>query len=72
MGKRETMFIGGLARIDYISGPRGTLLTVFASDELPIYAEDTEMADKLYKSYIGTAAMAVSLSFFARSGIPCG
>lgn len=60
LGKKETMFIGGLVRIDYLFGPRATMLTVFASDELPIYVEETEFADQLYKKYIGTAALAVS------------
>jgi len=59
LGKKETMFIGGLVRIDYLFGPRATMLTVFASDELPIYVEETEFADRLYKKYIGTAALAV-------------
>jgi len=46
-------------RIDHLDGWSGTKLTVFASSGLPIYVEDTQRADALYKKYVGTVAMAV-------------
>ncbi|KAL1132191.1 hypothetical protein AAG570_010148 [Ranatra chinensis] len=54
-----TIFIGGIARLDYTRGAKSVRLTVFASNGLPITVCTTENAENVYNSLIGTQFMAV-------------
>ena len=53
----QTMFIGGLARIDLVQGPfklHPLLFTLYCSDNLPINMVRTEEADQFYAEALGT------------------
>lgn len=49
-----TLFIGGLARFDYLEGPPLVYFTLFASPEIYIHKTSTEKADELYRHSVGT------------------
>eukprot|EP01117_Protostelium_nocturnum_P018698 TRINITY_DN7875_c0_g1_i2.p1 TRINITY_DN7875_c0_g1~~TRINITY_DN7875_c0_g1_i2.p1 ORF type:complete len:507 (-),score=101.39 TRINITY_DN7875_c0_g1_i2:70-1488(-) len=49
----NTIYLGGLARIDYIEGPP-IYFTLFVSKKLPIHVTRTHNADKIYKKHLGT------------------
>eukprot|EP01122_Echinamoeba_exundans_P006763 TRINITY_DN1968_c0_g1_i3.p1 TRINITY_DN1968_c0_g1~~TRINITY_DN1968_c0_g1_i3.p1 ORF type:complete len:507 (-),score=63.65 TRINITY_DN1968_c0_g1_i3:488-2008(-) len=44
----KTIFIAGLARVDYVSGPDGMFFTFFTSNELYLHKTLTEKADEIY------------------------
>ncbi|RDW21734.1 ribosome biogenesis GTPase YqeH [Oceanobacillus chungangensis] len=48
----QTLFFGGLARIDFIKGDRQSLVCYF-SNELPIHRTKVEKADELYENHVG-------------------
>src|SRR5699024_6584286 len=48
----QTLFIGGLARIDFIKGINQTFVCYFAN-EVPIHRTKVENADDLYDRQIG-------------------
>lgn len=50
----STIFIGGLARFDYLEGPPLAYFTLFASPEIYIHKTSTEKADELYRNQVGT------------------
>ncbi|KAK9504598.1 hypothetical protein O3M35_010900 [Rhynocoris fuscipes] len=54
-----TIFIAGLARLDYIEGNCSVRMTVFSSNTLPITICYTNDADQIYKDCLGTKYMAV-------------
>ncbi|XP_071445477.1 nitric oxide-associated protein 1 [Hetaerina americana] len=54
-----TLFIGGLARLDYNSGDLPICMTVFASSKLPILVCSTANAEELYTSLLGTKLFGV-------------
>ncbi|CAB0017175.1 unnamed protein product [Nesidiocoris tenuis] len=55
-----TMFVGGLARVDYMNGPSTTTRwTVFVSHRLPVTICFTEYADEVYNKLLGTEEFAV-------------
>lgn len=58
----QTLFIGGLARIDIANARQHVWVTVFASSYLPINIVYTEQANKFYRENLGTEILAV----------PCG
>lgn len=49
----QTLFIGGLARIDFISGPK-TSFICYVSEFIKIHRTKLEKADELYSSHLGT------------------
>src|SRR5690625_8036891 len=49
LNQQQTIFIGGLARMDLIEGGRETFVCYFAND-LPIHRTKTDHADDLYDS----------------------
>lgn len=49
----QTLFIGGLARIDFISGPK-TSFICYVSEFIKIHRTKLEKADELYISHLGT------------------
>ncbi|KAF5303845.1 hypothetical protein FQR65_LT08102 [Abscondita terminalis] len=55
----QTVFIAGLARLDYTSGPNNLMITVFCSESLPITICYTEHAQELYDTFLGTDLFAV-------------
>ncbi|XP_045474500.1 nitric oxide-associated protein 1 [Harmonia axyridis] len=57
----DSLFIGGLARLDYLEGRDSIWFTVFASKELPISLCITEEADKFYQKYLGTKYLRVPI-----------
>jgi len=48
----QTLFIGGLARLDFVSGVRSGFITYF-SNELKIHRTKLENADNLWKNHAG-------------------
>lgn len=48
----QTLFIGGLARFDFIKGERSSF-TVYVANDLPIHRTKLEKADTLYKEHRG-------------------
>lgn len=48
----QTLFIGGLARFDFVKGDKQTFVCYFAND-LPIHRTKLENADQLYEKQIG-------------------
>nr|WP_026693924.1 ribosome biogenesis GTPase YqeH [Peribacillus kribbensis] len=52
LNESQTLFFGGLARFDYISGPK-TGFTCYLSNDLEIHRTKLEKADELYKSHKG-------------------
>lgn len=53
--KGSTIFIGGLARLDFVDCNEACRFTVFCSDSLPITITNTVDADKMYQEFLGTA-----------------
>ncbi|KAK5645480.1 hypothetical protein RI129_006780 [Pyrocoelia pectoralis] len=51
---RQSIFIAGLARLDYYEGPPSIRVTVFCSDRLPITMCYTEDAASLYETFLGS------------------
>ncbi|XP_050303854.1 nitric oxide-associated protein 1 [Anthonomus grandis grandis] len=56
-----TMFIAGLARLDYVSGAKVIRLTVFRSNKLPITVCETQQADYIYEELLGSELFTVPI-----------
>lgn len=54
----NTLFIGGLARIDFIHCGEPCRFTVFCAETLPITVTKTEDADEVYEKFLGTELFA--------------
>ena len=52
LNAEQTLFIGGLARFDFISGERSSF-TIHVSNDLQIHRTKLSNADALYKNHIG-------------------
>jgi len=52
LNEEQTLFFGGLARFDYLSGGRRSF-TCYLSNELNIHRTKLENADELYKNHVG-------------------
>ncbi|MEN2765917.1 ribosome biogenesis GTPase YqeH [Ornithinibacillus xuwenensis] len=52
LNAEQTLFIGGLARLDFIKGERQSFVCYF-SNQLPIHRTKLENADELYKNHVG-------------------
>ena len=52
LNEGQTLFFGGLARFDYLTGGRRSF-TCYLSNELHIHRTKTENADELYKNHVG-------------------
>jgi len=52
LNDRQTLFFGGLARLDFIKGARQTFVCYF-SNELPIHRTKSDNADDLYEKQVG-------------------
>ncbi|XP_057663003.1 nitric oxide-associated protein 1 [Diorhabda carinulata] len=56
-----SLYIAGLARLDYLDGPDSIKLTVFRSNELPITICKLELAEKIYNDLLGTELFKVPI-----------
>ncbi|WP_409301810.1 ribosome biogenesis GTPase YqeH [Peribacillus sp. SCS-155] len=52
LNEQQTLFFGGLARFDYVSGGRRSF-TCYISNELNIHRTKLENADELYQNHVG-------------------
>ncbi len=52
LNEQQTLFFGGLARFDYLSGGRCSF-TCYFSNEINIHRTKTENASELYKKHVG-------------------
>ncbi|MDQ0218227.1 ribosome biogenesis GTPase YqeH [Peribacillus cavernae] len=52
LNEQQTLFFGGLARLDYIAGGKRSF-TCYISNELDIHRTKLEKADELYKNHAG-------------------
>lgn len=57
----QSVFVGGLGRIDLTQAREHVWLTFFASRYLPIHIVYTEQARKFYEAYLGTDMLAVPM-----------
>lgn len=57
----QTLFVGGLARIDLMQAREHVWLTIFASRYLPVNIVYTEQARKFYQMHLGTEMLAVPI-----------
>ncbi|KAL0126503.1 hypothetical protein PUN28_005099 [Cardiocondyla obscurior] len=55
----ETIFLGGLGRLDYVKGDSFIRCTIFSSNELPITITRSEDADSVYNKLLKTEAFVV-------------
>ncbi|KAG5681016.1 hypothetical protein PVAND_010482 [Polypedilum vanderplanki] len=56
-----SLFLAGLARVDFYDIPKLTRVIVFASLKLPISIVNTEDADEFYKKFLGSEVLGVPL-----------
>ncbi len=52
LNPQQTLFFGGLARLDFIKGDRQSFVCYF-SNQLPIHRTKLEKADELYENHVG-------------------
>ncbi|MFC0299798.1 ribosome biogenesis GTPase YqeH [Virgibacillus soli] len=52
LNEKQTLFFGGLARIDFLKGDKDSFICYF-SNELPIHRTKLEKADELYANHVG-------------------
>ncbi|MGJ9457036.1 ribosome biogenesis GTPase YqeH [Oceanobacillus sp. CF4.6] len=52
LNSQQTLYFGGLARIDFIKGERQSFVCYF-SNELPIHRTKLDKADELYENHVG-------------------
>lgn len=57
----QTLFLGGLGRIDLVHARQHVWFTVFASHYLPIHIVYTEEAKRFYAGYLGTDMLGVPM-----------
>ncbi|XP_011055790.1 PREDICTED: nitric oxide-associated protein 1 [Acromyrmex echinatior] len=55
----QTIFLGGIGRLDYVEGNTFIRCTIFSSNELPITLTHTEDADNVYDELLKTEAFVV-------------
>lgn len=55
----SSIFIGGLSRLDFLEGKSFARFTVFSSSSLPITICQTDIADELYREFLGSKFFAV-------------
>ncbi|XP_011647614.1 nitric oxide-associated protein 1 isoform X1 [Pogonomyrmex barbatus] len=55
----QTIFLGGIGRLDYVEGDSFIRCTIFSSDELPVTLTRTEDADGVYNELLKTEAFVV-------------
>ncbi|KAJ0023544.1 hypothetical protein NQD34_003443 [Periophthalmus magnuspinnatus] len=55
------LFVGGLVRIDFISGPKSAWFSVLVSGELPVHVSSVERADSVYEKHAGERLLGVPM-----------
>uniref|UniRef100_A0A3B4BJE8 Uncharacterized protein n=1 Tax=Periophthalmus magnuspinnatus TaxID=409849 RepID=A0A3B4BJE8_9GOBI len=55
------LFVGGLVRIDFISGPKSAWFSVLVSGELPVHVSSVERADSVYEKHVGERLLGVPM-----------
>ena len=53
LNDQQTLFLGGLCRVDYVEGPKQGI-TVYAANQLNIHRTKLERADEVYADHLGT------------------
>lgn len=53
LNDQQTLFLGGLARFDYVEGPKQGF-SVYAANQLTVHRTKLERADELYANHLGT------------------
>jgi len=53
LNDQQTLFLGGMARIDFVKGERQSFV-VYASNRISIHRTKLEKADELYRAHVGT------------------
>lgn len=53
LNDRQTLFLGGLCRFDYLEGPKQGF-TIYAANQLEVHRTKLENADNLYEKHLGT------------------
>lgn len=56
---KQSLFIGGIARLDYVDGQDSIWMTVFAAKTLPVTICERDDAETIYKHYVGTPILRV-------------
>ncbi|KAK9963411.1 hypothetical protein ABG768_006598 [Culter alburnus] len=59
MNPGMVLFLGALARIDYLEGKNSCWLTVVASSRIPIHITNLDKADAIYQKHAGNTLLAV-------------
>ncbi|CAM4616651.1 unnamed protein product [Leuciscus chuanchicus] len=59
MNPGMVLFLGALARIDYLEGKSSCWLTVVASSHIPIHITNLDKADAVYQKHAGNTLLAV-------------
>ncbi|KAG1962382.1 nitric oxide-associated protein 1 [Pimephales promelas] len=59
MNPGMVLFLGALARIDYLEGKHSCWLTVVASSRIPIHITNLDKADAVYQKHAGNILLAV-------------
>lgn len=57
----QTLFVGGLGRVDVVSARQNVLLTVFASQYMPVHVTYTTEARRFYELYLGSEMLGVPI-----------
>lgn len=57
-----SMFIGGLARLDFVEVPKLTRAIVYSSLNLPVTIVNTEDADEFYDKFLGSELLGVPIT----------
>jgi ribosome biogenesis GTPase YqeH len=52
LNDQQTLFLGGLARFDYVEGPKQGF-TIYAANQLKVHRTKLENADELYRKHVG-------------------
>jgi len=55
----QSLFVGGICRIDYSQGRKPIRLTVFAANTVPVTITETEDADEVFQNSFGTPIMGI-------------
>ncbi|XP_064382776.1 nitric oxide-associated protein 1-like [Halichondria panicea] len=58
----QCLFIGGLARLDYLQGSDSAYFTVFASSYLPVHTSKMSKADTVYQNLLGSPMLKIPLN----------
>lgn len=53
LNDKQTLFLGGLCRFDYVEGPKQGF-TIYAANQLNVHRTKLENADHLYETHLGT------------------